>query len=215
MSQYVPMYDSYAPHTSDRYVPSSRMSVSNGVYLPDSDMDFQTGKLKPNTQKRTRMQGKRIEYEHLQREEKELEKAVQREVSKGGVRVSVRFGIFLIALSIFLGGLYLLIQQGVIADRQKAINRMADKLTACRSANAAIETQISDASDKATICYAAARDLNMIPAETAKAIHLVAMDTRPDEVASQAQAPITVDASAAMQVQEGVESTHVPMRAGN
>ena len=33
-------------------------------------------------------------------------------------------------------------------------------------------------------CYAAARDLNMIPAESAEAIHLVAMDTRPLSAAS-------------------------------
>ena len=47
------------------------------------------------------------------------------------------------------------------------------------AANAELETRVAEASDAAVICYAASQNLNMIPAESAEAIHLVAMDTRP------------------------------------
>ena len=105
-------------------------------------------------------------------------------MSKGGVRISMRLGIFLTALLLFVCGLCVLLQQGVIAERQKTINRLERSIADCRSQNDALQTQIDEASDAATICYAAARDLNMIPAESAEAIHLVAMDTRPLSAAS-------------------------------
>ena len=88
-------------------------------------------------------------------------------------------GVFLTALLRFICGLCVLLQQGTIADRQKDINRLERSIADCRSQNAALETQIAEASTEAAICYAAARDLNMIPAESAEAIHLVAVDTRP------------------------------------
>ena len=50
MSQYVPMYDSFAQYNTERYVPTSRMSVSNSVYLPGSEVDLRTGQLKPDRQ---------------------------------------------------------------------------------------------------------------------------------------------------------------------
>ena len=179
MSQYEPMYDSYSRTAQERYVPTPRMSVSSSVYLPGSDVDIQTGRLKPDRQRRCRTQGKRLEIERLEREEQALKASVQREMSKGGTRISVRTGILLIAVLLFVCGISILIQQGTIADRQKAVNRLESSIADCRSQNAALETQIAEASDAATICYAAARNLNMIPAESAEAIHLVAVDTRP------------------------------------
>lgn len=117
--------------------------------------------------------------ERLTREQQALEESIRREMSKGGVRISVRMGVFLTALLLFICGLCVLLQQGTIADRQKDINRLERSIADCRSQNAALETQIAEASTEAAICYAAARDLNMIPAESAEAIHLVAVDTRP------------------------------------
>ena len=166
------------------YVPTPRMSVSSSVYLPGSDVDLQTGWLKPDRQRRCRTQGKRLEIERLRQEEAALQASIQREMSKGGVRISMRLGIFLTALLLFVCGLCVLLQQGVIAERQKTINRLERSIADCRSQNDALQTQIDEASDAATICYAAARDLNMIPAESAEAIHLVAMDTRPLSAAS-------------------------------
>ena len=184
MSQYEPMYDSFSHAGRDGYVPTPRMSVSSSVYLPGSDVDLQTGWLKPDRQRRCRTQGKRLEIERLRQEEAALQASIQREMSKGGVRISMRLGIFLTALLLFVCGLCVLLQQGVIAERQKTINRLERSIADCRSQNDALQTQIDEASDAATICYAAARDLNMIPAESAEAIHLVAMDTRPLSAAS-------------------------------
>ena len=184
MSQYEPMYDSFSHAGRGGYVPTPRMSVSSSVYLPGSDVDLQTGWLKPDRQRRCRTQGKRLEIVRLRQEEAALQASIQREMSKGGVRISMRLGIFLTALLLFVCGLCVLLQQGVIAERQKTINRLERSIADCRSQNDALQTQIDEASDAATICYAAARDLNMIPAESAEAIHLVAMDTRPLSAAS-------------------------------
>ena len=214
MSQYEPMYDSYSRTAQERYVPTPRMSVSSSVYLPGSDVDIQTGRLKPDRQRRCRTQGKRLEIERLEREEQALKASVQREMSKGGTRISVRTGILLIAVLLFVCGISILIQQGTIADRQKAVNRLESSIADCRSQNAALETQIAEASTEAAICYAAARDLNMIPAESAEAIHLVAVDTRPMASAgteTQAQADAAIEVPSA----QTTSATHVPAVASN
>ena len=46
-------------------MPTPRMSVSSSVYLPGSDVDPQTGWLKPDRQRRCRTQGKKLEMERL------------------------------------------------------------------------------------------------------------------------------------------------------
>ena len=165
-------------------------------------------------QRRCRTQGKRLEVERLEREEQALRASVQREMKKGGVRVSMRLGILVVAVVLFVCGLCLLVQQGVIADRQKAVNRLERSIADCRSANAALETQIAEASDAATICYAAARDLNMIPAESAEAIHLVAVDTRPRDNMQRADERQTVEANVVADQNAAAQSTHVPTLAG-
>ena len=214
MSQYEPLYDSFSHGGHGGYVPTPRMSVSASVYLPGSDVDPQTGWLKPDRQRRCRTQGKKLEMERLTREQQALEESIRREMSKGGVRISVRMGVFLTALLLFICGLCVLLQQGAIADRQKAINRLESSIADCRSQNAALETQIAEASTEAAICYAAARDLNMIPAESAEAIHLVAVDTRPMASAgteTQAQADAAIEVPSA----QTTSATHVPAVASN
>ena len=214
MSQYEPLYDSFSHGGHGGYVPTPRMSVSASVYLPGSDVDPQTGWLKPDRQRRCRTQGKKLEMERLTREQQALEESIRREMSKGGVRISVRMGVFLTALLLFICGLCVLLQQGTIADRQKDINRLERSIADCRSQNAALETQIAEASTEAAICYAAARDLNMIPAESAEAIHLVAVDTRPMASAgteTQAQADAAIEFPSA----QTTSATHVPAVASN
>ena len=214
MSQYEPLYDSFSHGGHGGYVPTPRMSVSASVYLPGSDVDPQTGWLKPDRQRRCRTQGKKLEMERLTREQQALEESIRREMSKGGVRISVRMGVFLTALLLFICGLCVLLQQGTIADRQKDINRLERSIADCRSQNAALETQIAEASPEAAICYAAARDLNMIPAESAEAIHLVAVDTRPMASAgteTQAQADAAIEVPSA----QTTSATHVPAVASN
>lgn len=214
MSQYEPLYDSFSHGGHGGYVPTPRMSVSASVYLPGSDVDPQTGWLKPDRQRRCRTQGKKLEMERLTREQQALEESIRREMSKGGVRISVRMGVFLTALLLFICGLCVLLQQGTIADRQKDINRLERSIADCRSQNAALETQIAEASTEAAICYAAARDLNMIPAESAEAIHLVAVDTRPmasTGTETQAQADAAIEVPSA----QTTSATHVPAVASN
>lgn len=214
MSQYEPLYDSFSHGGHGGYVPTPRMSVSASVYLPGSDVDPQTGWLKPDRQRRCRTQGKKLEMERLTREQQALEESIRREMSKGGVRISVRMGVFLTALLLFICGLCVLLQQGTIADRQKDINRLERSIADCRSQNAALETQIAEASTEAAICYAAARDLNMIPAESAEAIHLVAVDTRLMASAgteTQAQADAAIEVPSA----QTTSATHVPAVASN
>ena len=214
MSQYEPLYDSFSHGGHGGYVPTPRMSVSASVYLPGSDVDPQTGWLKPDRQRRCRTQGKKLEMERLTREQQALEESIRREMSKGGVRISVRMGVFLTALLLFICGLCVLLQQGTIAARQKDINRLERSIADCRSQNAALETQIAEASTEAAICYAAARDLNMIPAESAEAIHLVAVDTRPMASAgteTQAQADAAIEVPSA----QTTSATHVPAVASN
>ncbi len=214
MSQYEPLYDSFSHGGHGGYVPTPRMSVSASVYLPGSDVDPQTGWLKPDRQRRCRTQGKKLEMERLTREQQALEESIRREMSKGGVRISVRMGVFLTALLLFICGLCVLLQQGTIADRQKDINRLERSIADCRSQNAALETQIAEASTEAAICYAAARDLNMIPAESAEAIHLVAVDTRPmasPGTETQAQADAAIEVPSA----QTTSATHVPAVASN
>lgn len=214
MSQYEPLYDSFSHGGHGGYVPTPRMSVSASVYLPGSDVDPQTGWLKPDRQRRCRTQGKKLEMERLTREQQALEESIRREMSKGGVRIFVRMGVFLTALLLFICGLCVLLQQGTIADRQKDINRLERSIADCRSQNAALETQIAEASTEAAICYAAARDLNMIPAESAEAIHLVAVDTRPMASAgteTQAQADAAIEVPSA----QTTSATHVPAVASN
>ena len=214
MSQYEPLYDSFSHGGHGGYVPTPRMSVSASVYLPGSDVDPQTGWLKPDRQRRCRTQGKKLGMERLTREQQALEESIRREMSKGGVRISVRMGVFLTALLLFICGLCVLLQQGTIADRQKDINRLERSIADCRSQNAALETQIAEASTEAAICYAAARDLNMIPAESAEAIHLVAVDTRPMASAgteTQAQADAAIEVPSA----QTTSATHVPAVASN
>ena len=214
MSQYEPLYDSFSHGGHGGYVPTPRMSVSASVYLPGSDVDPQTGWLKPDRQRRCRTQGKKLEMERLTREQQALEESIRREMSKGGVRISVRMGVFLTALLLFICGLCVLLQPGTIADRQKDINRLERSIADCRSQNAALETQIAEASTEAAICYAAARDLNMIPAESAEAIHLVAVDTRPMASAG-TETQARADAAIEVPSEQTTSATHVPAVASN
>lgn len=191
MEQYLPTYDSYSAYTTERYVPTARFQVMNSVYLPASDIDFRTGRLQPDRQRRCRTQAIRLEKARLDLEESRLLEAVNRESAKGGIRISMRAMILTLAVTVFFCGIFLLTQQGIIADRQKSINRLERSITDYRSQNSSLEAQIAEASDAATICYAASRDLNMIPAEAADAIHLVAVDTRPQQTAAQEQPTLT------------------------
>ena len=200
MAQQNLVYRTYENEYGQEYVyPSERMYVHSSVYLPSSEIDPRTGLLKPDNPRRGRTQAKRLEYAHLDKEYRQLDASLKARAEYPGVRVSLRGALLVIAVTAFILGLLLLTQQGTLAERQKALNRMNQAMETCAKANDELAAQIAEASDSATICYAAARDLNMISGEAANAIHLVAMDTRPLETQARLARENRVSASDAGQ----------------
>lgn len=206
MAQYQPMYDSFN-RLPERYVPTARMGVSANVYLPGSEVDLYTGQLKPEHQRRHRTQAQRLEHAQLDRREQKKQ-ALQKEMEKGGVRIQIWKGVLLCWVFLCVCGAGLLWQMGQIAACQNQINQQEDTIEEYRRANAMLEEEIAAASDPAVICYAASQDLHMIPAESAKAIQLTAVDTRPLETAKRQR-------MTAMSQTEQVQTTPVPMTASN
>ncbi len=214
MEQYVYTYDSFAQRGAEQYVPTDRFQVKSSVYLPASDIDPRTGQLQPDRHQRRRTQGLNLEREGLDKEGKSLNEALRREFSKGGVRISVRALVLIVAAVLFFCGILLLSQQGMIAERQKALNRLERSIKDYRAQNASLEEEIAQASDASTICYAAARDLNMIPAEAAEAVYLVAVDTRPALTASNDTAQ-TAETDAVQEAANPSDTIHVSADSGN
>ena len=214
MEQYVYTYDSFAQRGAEQYVPTDRFQVKSSVYLPASDIDPRTGQLQPDRHQRRRTLGLNLEREGLDKEGKSLNEALRREFSKGGVRISVRALVLIVAAVLFFCGILLLSQQGMIAERQKALNRLERSIKDYRTQNASLEEEIAQASDASTICYAAARDLNMIPAEAAEAVYLVAVDTRPALTASNDTAQ-TAETDAVQEAANPSDTIHVSADSGN
>lgn len=214
MEQYVYTYDSFAQRGAEQYVPTDRFQVKSSVYLPASDIDPRTGQLQPDRHQRRRTQGLNLEREGLDKEGKSLNEALRREFSKGGVRISVRALVLIVAAVLFFCGILLLSQHGMIAERQKALNRLERSIKDYRTQNASLEEEIAQASDASTICYAAARDLNMIPAEAAEAVYLVAVDTRPALTASNDTAQ-TAETDAVQEAANPSDTIHVSADSGN
>ena len=214
MEQYVYTYDSFAQRGAEQYVPTDRFQVKSSVYLPASDIDPRTGQLQPDRHQRRRTQGLNLEREGLDKEGKSLNEALRREFSKGGVRIFVRALVLIVAAVLFFCGILLLSQQGMIAERQKALNRLERSIKDYRTQNASLEEEIAQASDASTICYAAARDLNMIPAEAAEAVYLVAVDTRPALTASNDTAQ-TAETDAVQEAANPSDTIHVSADSGN
>ena len=215
MEQYVYTYDSFAQRGAEQYVPTERFQVKSSVYRPASDIDLRTGRLQPDRQRRRRTQALMLEKERLDAEDQTLSESLRREYSKSGVRISVRALVLIVAAVLFFCGILLLSQQGMIAERQKAINRLERSIKDYRAQNASLEEEIAQASDASTICYAAARDLNMIPAEAAEAVYLVAVDTRPAAVTASAETEESVNTSVANEADVPAGTIHVSADSGN
>ena len=215
MEQYVYTYDSFAQRGAEQYVPTERFQAKSSVYLPASDIDLRTGRLQPDRQRRRRTQALMLEKERLDAEDQTLSESLRREYSKSGVRISVRALVLIVAAVLFFCGILLLSQQGMIAERQKAINRLERSIKDYRAQNASLEEEIAQASDASTICYAAARDLNMIPAEAAEAVYLVAVDTRPAAVTASAETEESVNTSVANEADVPAGTIHVSADSGN
>lgn len=179
MAQIGRMYDSFHEYDNNPYQPTDRFYVRPSVYLPNSDLDIRTGMLRQDMYRRGRTQAIRMESQRLDQEYEQMMASLTARQDEKGLRVSLRstiIGTFLLALVL---AIILLVQQGMLAQRQRMLRTINTRIESVQAENTALKAQIDEASDSATICYAAARDLGMVPASSTQAIHLTAVDTRP------------------------------------
>lgn len=179
MSQYQPMYDTFQRDTRERYVPSGRIGVAASASLPAGDIDFATGCLRPDHVHRHRTQGKQIESERLERKRVKQQKAFDREMQKKGLRISWLSAVIVCAALLFACLFTIDYQLSMLQSIQDQRNTVDTDMTACTDRKEALEDEFTAACSETNILYAAAQDLNMIPAEAAEAVYLVPVDTRP------------------------------------
>jgi len=200
MSEYQPMYDTFQSDIRERYVPTSRISVSASVFLPGSDIDFATGQLKPDRVRRHRTQAQRLEAERLEKEDRKLKASIEREMKKTGVRVTWLTALVICA-ALVIGCLFTIDHQwSVLNGIQDQRNDVAAAIESCEAACKEVKEEIGRVASDTQIRFAAAQNLNMVPAESVEAIYLVPVDTRPMASAAQKNQPekqnITVDVQA-------------------
>ncbi|MDD3214750.1 MAG: hypothetical protein PHY64_13850 [Eubacteriales bacterium] len=190
-------YDSNQAFDSRYYQPTDRFYVRSSVYLPSGDMDPVSGMLRRDSRRRGRTQALRMEARLLDREYEKMQAAIAARQKEKGFRISLRYGVLIIVLVSLVLATVLLVQQGTLLQRRQDLEAMQQRIEAIQEENAAIRAQIEEDSDAATICYAAAQNLGMVPASSTQAIHLTAVDTRPGEntgrVVVTADAQNTVD----------------------
>jgi cell division protein FtsB len=181
MSQSSFAYSPLPTYGNRNLQPNDRFYVRSSVYLPNGEVDPATGLLRGDVRRRGRTQAMRMEGGRLDNEYAGMEASIRARAKEKGARISFRLGATLILLIITIGGLCLLVQQGTLTQKMKSVVQKSDRIATLQQENAALQAQIDEASDAAAICYAAARDLDMIPANATQAIHLTAVDTRPTE----------------------------------
>lgn len=186
------MYDSYHEYENDPYQPTERLYVRTSVYLPDSEVDPRSGMLKPNIRRHGRTQAIRMDANRLDQEYTKMDEELKSYVRDTRFTLSSRMTVFLVMLFLLGFGLTLIVQQGMITQRQRSLNNMNARIEDLRASNQALQLQIDEASDSAAICYAAARNLGMVPASSTQPIHLSAMETRPAGTDTQAVASAQV-----------------------
>jgi len=176
-------YNPYQAYDKRSFQPTDRFYVRASVFLPNADVDPATGMLKQDSRRRGRTQALRMEARRLDYEYDEMDKALKaRQNEKGirGARIPSRYGTLLICAFVLIFGVILLTQQGKLSLRVKILDTMNQNIETVRDENEALQAQIDEASDASNICYTAARDLDMVPSNSAQAIHLTAVDTRPE-----------------------------------
>lgn len=179
MSQDV--YNPYQAYDSSCFQPTDRFYIRASVSLPNGDVDPKTGLLKPNVIRRGRTQAMRMQARKLDRDFDTFSAAVQKRQAEKGIRIPMRYAVLAVLGAMLLCATILLVQQGVLIQRRQNLAAMQQRITDIQAENKELRAKIDEASDAATICYAAAQDLGMVPASSAQAIHLTAVDTRPRE----------------------------------
>jgi len=208
MSQYQPMYDSFQRDARERYVPAPRINVAASVHLPGSDLDPYTGQLKPDRVRRQRTQAKRLEEMRLEEEDRRLKESLEREMKKGGVRVTWLTALVVCSVLIF-GCLFTVgYQLSMITACQQQINAQEKEIKTCIAKQEVLVDELEEARDISNIGYAA-RNLGLIRAEAVEAVYLTAVDTRPLAVQKVQPVVQTIEATA--------QTTQVPViaSAGN
>ncbi len=160
-------------------VNAARLYVRPNVYLPNGEIDFQTGMLCDMQRRSGRTQALRREAHQLDVEFAQLKAMLQERAGEKGRRISLKAAIWLIVSVMLFFSVILLFQQGNIASRNHSVNLLDDKIKATAAVVSDIQAQIDEASDPVKICYTAARELDMVPGDSAQAIYLTALTTRP------------------------------------
>ena len=167
---------------------TGRLYVRPNVYLPNGEIDFETGMIRQNERRVGRTQALRSEQSRLDMEYAKLQSVLHARRSEKGQRMPLRSAVIMILAVVVLFSVVLLFQQGNIVSRENSLRQMNAKIESTRDEIAGINAQIAQATDPVQVCYTAARELNMVPAESAQAIYLTALSTRP------AQDPIAIRA---------------------
>lgn len=152
---------------------NKRMYVRANVSLPCGEVDPNT--LRPiNTYHPNRVQAMMLD-------KAEREKQLEKEKSRKGVYISLRTAILAVAVTLFILGVMSLSQYGRLTEQQKQLNQMNGSIEKCVQANNKIRDDITSASDKMKICYTAAQELDMVPADSANdnTYVIVAVSARP------------------------------------
>lgn len=168
--------------------PSGRLYVRPNVYLPNSEVDLETGMVREAARRTGRTQALRSEARRLDTEYQKLQSMLKARANEKGRHMPLKSAVLLIFFVVLVFSVILLVQQGYLVAKEETVRQMNASVQSSREDIAAIQAQIDAASDPVAICYAAARDLGMIPAESAQAIYLTALSTRP------AQDPIAIRA---------------------
>ena len=197
------VYDSFHEYDTDRYQTSDRFYVHSTVFLPNSEVDPITGLLRQGARRTGRTQALRREADQLDVEFNRLDAAVQSRQQEKGIRMPRRYAILLMILLLAAMGLTLLVKEGNVVQRQRRTESINQRIETLKDENAGYSAKIAEASDAATICYAAARNIGLVPADSTQAIQLTAMETRPTaptgqvSAAAATQEPSTQDSSTA------------------
>jgi len=179
MAQSGKIYDSFHEYDMDAYQPTDRFYVRSSVYLPNSDVDPRTGMLRQGAHTAGRTQALRMEAQRLDQEYARMDAALQSRREEKGLRVNLRTAMMMTFALLVAFALMLLTQQGVLDQYARRVKAVDQKNAVLQTNIQDLQGQIAEASDQATICYAAARNIGMVPAASTQAIHLTAMDTRP------------------------------------
>ena len=160
---------------------SGRLYVRPNVFLPNGEIDPDTGMIKQSTRRTGRTQALRSESGRLDAEYAKLQSMLQARANENSKHMSFRTAVILITAVILVFSVILLVQQGNIIAKEDTVKQINAQLQTTREVISSLNVQIDEASDAVQICYTAARELDMVPADSAQAIYLTALSTRPSQ----------------------------------